>query len=109
MPWKTTYILPLDQLEICESSVTPDTEWRVVHINPDRDEYPVTPDERNRSIISMRFDPSEYVKELWVGPHDNQAACLDAIKEVVRTNAPGCKVKTSKQDAVSGCRISPAS
>jgi hypothetical protein len=22
MPWNTTYILPLDQLEICESSVT---------------------------------------------------------------------------------------
>jgi len=115
-PWKLAHEIMWNALAVAvyqvictikRESFQDEREWRVVHINPNRDEYPLRRDEKDRPYLSMRFDPPQYVKELWVGPHDNQAACYDAIAEVVDANGLGCKVYTSKHDAVANGGLDP--
>lgn len=73
----------------------PDVECRCVHIDPDQNEYPVKPDEKGRPFIEMQFDPSEFVKEVWVGPHAKHLVCEASIASFLETGRLHCELKNS--------------
>lgn len=72
-----------------------DAEWRCVHINPDPDMYPVKT-ENNRTFIQMQFTPQDFVREVWVGPHDQCQKCNDVIETLRGKGLLHCKPSMSK-------------
>ncbi len=55
-----------------------DAEWRCVHVNPDPDTYPVKTED-DQTYIEMQFSPQKFVREVWIGPHDQAQKCKDVI------------------------------
>ena len=71
-----------------------DEEWRCVNVNPDVEDYPVTT-ENNRTFIEMQFTRSIFVREVWVGPHDQRQKCEDAIESLRKKGLLLCSASLS--------------
>jgi hypothetical protein len=66
-----------------------DVEFRCVNINPDPDDYPIR-DDHGRPYIEMQFEPSEFVKEVWIGPRSSVNDCervIDSLRTAGRLAA----------------------
>ncbi len=53
-------------------------EWRFLKISPDKTNYPIQLDERNRFYIDLKFDPASYIKEVWISPHGDKQGAMNA-------------------------------
>jgi len=70
-------------------------EWRCVNLRPDPDDYPVK-SEANRFYIEMKFDPKEYIKEVWVSPHGYRKTCEMAVSYLKKKYNLAFVIKKSK-------------
>ena len=66
-----------------------DAEWRCVHINPDVEEYPVKT-AGNREFVEMQFTPVDFIREVWIGPHDQTQECEHTIHILRRRGLLRC-------------------
>jgi hypothetical protein len=71
-----------------------DVEFRCVNINPDPDDYPVR-DDHGQPYIEMQFEPSEFVKEVWIGPRSSVKDCEFVIDSLRTAGRLRCDVRIS--------------
>jgi len=56
-----------------------EAEWRCVNFRPDKNDYPVKLSETNRFCIELEFDPSDFIKEVWISPNGDTAGIERAV------------------------------
>ena len=64
---------------IKHGAYTSEKEWRCVNYRPDKNDYPIKLSETNRWYIEMKFDPKEFIKEVWISPHGNKESYESAV------------------------------
>lgn len=73
-------------------------EWRSVRVRTKSDhvEYPVKLSESNRSFIEMEFDIKPFIKEVWISPNGDVAACERAVTYLIERSGLDFAVKKSR-------------
>jgi hypothetical protein len=71
-------------------------EWRSVNWGPDSTDYPVRLSETNRMYIEMKFDPKEFIKEVWVSPHGDKIGCERAAAYLRQEHELSFEIKRSR-------------